>query len=90
MGVAAKALHFEIAIPGIERVAERRRWLRRTLKAEHALVPRLDGELVGVLAGFGRALRRRPNRCAVDRLARFGAHAREDAPGRAGQASRYR
>ena len=29
------------ATSGIERVAERRRWLRRTLKAEHALIPRL-------------------------------------------------
>ena len=42
MRVAAKASDFEIAVPGIERVAQRRRWLRRTLKAEHALVPRLD------------------------------------------------
>ena len=40
--VAAKAFHFEIAEPGIERVAERGRWLRRSLKAEHALVPRLE------------------------------------------------
>jgi hypothetical protein len=36
MRVAAKAFHFEIAIPGIERVTERGRWLRRTVKAEHA------------------------------------------------------
>ena len=43
MRVAAKAFHFEIAKPRIERVAKRRRWLRRTLKAEHALVPSLDG-----------------------------------------------
>ena len=69
MRVAAKAFHFEIAEPGIDRVAERGRWLRRTLKAEHARVPRLDGEPVGLLARFGGALCRRPNRCAVDRLA---------------------
>ena len=42
--VAAKAFHFEIAITRVEGIAERGRWLRRTLKAEHALVPRLDGE----------------------------------------------
>ena len=42
MRVAAKAFHFEIAKPGVDRVAQRRRWLRRSLKAEHALVPRLD------------------------------------------------
>jgi hypothetical protein len=33
-----------------ERIAERWRWLRRTLKAEHALIPRLAGEPVGFLA----------------------------------------
>ena len=54
MGVAAQTFHFEIAITGIERVAERGRWLRRTLKAEHALVPRLAGEPVGFLARFRR------------------------------------
>jgi len=51
-----------IKIPGIERIAERGRWLRRSLKAEHPLVPRLDGEPVGLLAGFGRPLCGRPNR----------------------------
>src|SRR5258707_76817 len=54
MCVAAKAFHFEIAVPRVERVAQRGRWLRRTLKAEHALVLRLDGEPVGFLAGVGR------------------------------------
>jgi hypothetical protein len=39
MDVAAKAFHFEVAIPGIKRVARRGRWLRRTLKAEQALIP---------------------------------------------------
>jgi hypothetical protein len=54
MRVAAKAFHFEITKPGVDRVAQRRRWLRRTLKAEHALVSRLAGEPVGVLACFRR------------------------------------
>jgi len=67
--VAAKAFDFEIAKPGVERVAERRRWLRRALKAEHALVPRLDGEPIGFPTGFGSALSRRPNRSAVDAFA---------------------
>ena len=47
MRVAAKAFHFEIAKPGVDRVTQRRRWLRRTLKAEHALIPRLAGQTVG-------------------------------------------
>jgi hypothetical protein len=38
MRVAAQAFHLEIAKPGIDRIAQRGRWLRRTLKAEHALV----------------------------------------------------
>jgi hypothetical protein len=65
MRAAAKAFHFEIGVPGIERAAERGRRLRRSLKAEHALVPRLDGEPVGFLACFRRPLCRRPDRCAV-------------------------
>ena len=69
MRVAAKASDFEITIPGIERIAERGRWLRRTLEAEHALVPCLDGEPVGFLACFRRPLCRRPDRCPVNRLA---------------------
>jgi len=52
--VAAKAFHFEIAKPGVDRITQRGRWLRRTLKAEHALVPRLAGEPVGLLACFRR------------------------------------
>jgi hypothetical protein len=62
MGVAAKASDFEIAISGIECIAQRWRWLRGTLEAEHALVPRLNGKPVGFLAGFRRPLCRRPNR----------------------------
>jgi hypothetical protein len=37
--VAAEALHFEVDEPRIARIAQRRRWLRRPLKAEHALIP---------------------------------------------------
>jgi hypothetical protein len=69
MRVAAKAFHFEIAKPGVDRIAERGRWLRRTLKAQHALVPRLDGELVGFPACFRRPLCRCPHRCAVNSFA---------------------
>ena len=68
MGVAAKAFDFEIAEPGVDRVTQRGRWLRRTLKAKHPLVPRLDGEPVGFLARFHRPLSR-TRRCAVNRLA---------------------
>ena len=69
VSVAAKATDFEIAEPGVDRIAQRRRWLRRTLKAEHALVPRLDGEPVGFLACFRRPLCRCPDRSAVNGLA---------------------
>jgi hypothetical protein len=69
MRVAAKAFHFEIAEPGVDRIAQRRRWLCRTLKAEHALVSCLTGEPIGFLAGFGRPLCRCPDRWAVNGLA---------------------
>jgi hypothetical protein len=74
--VAAKAADFEIAKARVEGVAQRRRWLRRSLKAEHALVPRLAGEPVGFQARFCRPLSRRSDRRAVDGFARFGAHRR--------------
>jgi hypothetical protein len=69
MRVAAKALHFEIAIPGIEGIAQCRQWLRWTLEAEHPLILRLAGEPIGDLPGFRRPLCRGPHRSAVDRLA---------------------
>ena len=69
MRVAPKAFDFEVAEPGVDRVTQRRRWLRRTLEAKHALIPRLDGETVGGLASFRRPLCRRPDRSAVNRLA---------------------
>src|ERR1700736_3555843 len=43
MCVAAEAFHFEIEVTGVERVAERRGWLRGSLKAEHAFIPRFAG-----------------------------------------------
>jgi hypothetical protein len=43
MGLAAEAADLEESKAGIERIAERRRRLGRSLKAEHALVPSLAG-----------------------------------------------
>src|SRR6516225_6561942 len=65
VGVAAEAAHFEILVSGIERVAQRWRWLRRTLKGEHALIPRFAGQPVGLLACFRRLLSRRADRSPV-------------------------
>jgi hypothetical protein len=72
--VAAKAFDFEIEIPGVERVSERREWLGRSLKAEHTLVPGLAGEPISLLAGFMRAFRRGTDRSSIDGLSRLGAH----------------
>src|SRR6478736_6360225 len=69
MRIAAKAADFEVDITGVQRVTQRRRRLRRTLKAEHALIPRLDGEPIGFLACFRRPLCRRPDRATVNALA---------------------
>ena len=38
VGVAPQPFYLEVAKPGVDRVAQRGRWLRRTMKAEHALV----------------------------------------------------
>src|ERR1700730_4345526 len=46
------ASDFEIAVPSVERVAQSRRGLGRSLVAEHALVPGLAGEPVSLLARF--------------------------------------
>ena len=72
--VAAKATDFEIAIPGIERVAQRRRRLRWSLVAEHAHVPRFAGELVGFLPRQLRLLGGKPDRMPVEIFAGLGAH----------------
>jgi hypothetical protein len=60
MRVAARAADLKISTPGIQGIADGRRRLGRTLKTEHALVPRLDSEPVGLLARFRRPLCRCP------------------------------
>jgi hypothetical protein len=74
VGIAAEAADLEIKISGVERVAERRRRLRRALKPKHALIPGYAGEPVGVLARLFRAFRRGADRTAIDGLSRLGAH----------------
>jgi hypothetical protein len=49
MRVAAKALHFEIEVTGVERIAERRGRLRGSLEAKHAFIPRFAGEPIASL-----------------------------------------
>src|SRR5258705_12123078 len=72
--LTTQAFHFEIAKPRVDRISQCGRRLCWTVKAEHALVPRLAGELVGLFARFRRALRRRPDRTAVNAFARLGTH----------------
>jgi hypothetical protein len=66
MRVAAKAFDFEITIARIDRIAQRWGWLRRPLKAEHALVPSLYGEPVGSLACLRCLFCSSPRRRTVD------------------------
>jgi len=72
VGLAAEAPHLEEAVSGIERVAQRRRRLRR---AAHALIPGFASELVGILPSRRGPLGCGADRDAVDPVARFGAHA---------------
>jgi hypothetical protein len=82
VGIATEASDFEISVSGIERVAQSRRGLGWSVVTEHALVPGFTSEPVGFLARLLRALRRCPDRAAVDCLSRLGAH-------RQGQCARW-
>ena len=50
MRVATQAFHLEVAIAGVQRVADGRRWRRRPSEAEHARVPSLARQAVGILS----------------------------------------
>ena len=78
--IAAEAADLKVVVARIERVAEGRRGLRRSLEREHALVPGVAGELVGFPTRFRRALGRYADRCAVKPVAGFGAHGGENVP----------
>jgi len=69
VGVAPKATDFEIAEPGINQVAQRGERAVPNPENRAFAIPRLDRELVSLLAGFGRALCPRPDRFAVNGLA---------------------
>jgi hypothetical protein len=87
--VTAEAADLEIEISCVLRVAEAGRGLSRSFESEHALVPGHTRQTVSVLPSLGRALRRMPNRTAVNALARFGAHQGKNAPTWRRSASRY-
>ena len=70
-GLAAEALHLEVAIAGVQRIAEGRGGLGRPLKGEHAGVPRLAGRGVGRQPGFLSPLGQVPDRGAKYVLPRF-------------------
>lgn len=54
-GIAAEAADLKIAVTGIKGLAEGRGRLRRRLECEHARVPGLASQAIGLLAGFGGA-----------------------------------
>ncbi len=74
VGLAAEALHLEVSVSGVERVAERRGGLGRALEGEHAGVPSLAGDGVGLQPGFLGPLGQVPDRRAEHILARLGSH----------------
>src|SRR4029077_13510424 len=49
MRVTPEAADFEIGVPGVQGIAQRRRWLGRSLVPEHTVIPRFAGELVSFL-----------------------------------------
>jgi hypothetical protein len=68
VGAAAEALDFKVPVAGVERISQRRRWLGRPLESEHALVPGLAGELVGIPPRLGGLLSSCAHGGAIDRL----------------------
>ena len=52
MGAAAEAFDLEVQIASIQRIAQGGGGLSRALESQHALVPGLAGELIGLLASF--------------------------------------
>ena len=74
MRATAQAFHFKVKVIGIECVAQRGRRLRRSLKAEHPLVPRLARQTVGRPSDFCRSFCGGTNRRAINAFARLGGH----------------
>jgi hypothetical protein len=88
MSVTAEAADLKVVISRVQRVAEAGRGLSRSFESKHALVPGNTRQTVSSHPSLGRALRRMPNRTAVDALARFGAHQGKNAPAWLRSASR--
>ena len=77
MGIAAETTDFKITVFGIERIAERGRWLRwSSLEREHAFILCLTGQPIGFPARFIGALGGSADRRAIDRFPRLRAHGR--------------
>jgi hypothetical protein len=68
MGVSAQAFNFKVEVAGIERIAQCRGGLGRTLIGDHAFIRCLAAELIGFLARLRGALLRCAYRRAVDAL----------------------
>jgi hypothetical protein len=69
VGVAAEAFDFEVEVAGIQRVAQGRGGLARSLKRHHPFVPSLAGEPIGLPACLGRPFLGCADRRATNALA---------------------
>lgn len=78
MGIAAQALHFEVAVAGVEGIAQGRGRLRRPVKREHASGPCFASKPVGSPTRVRGAFGLGPNGAAVDAFSRFAAHGGDD------------
>jgi hypothetical protein len=70
-----KTPHFKVRVTRVQHVTQSRRRLRRSLVPEHAVIPRLTRQPVGLLAGRLGTLGGHADRGAVNALARFCGHA---------------
>lgn len=74
VGIATQAAHFEVGITAIDRIADSRRWLRRSLVSKHAVIPSLACESVGYPASLLGTLGRHLDLGAVEIFTGFGRH----------------
>jgi hypothetical protein len=72
--VTAVASDFRVAIAGVQGVTEGKGRLRWTFVSQHALIPSNAGQPISFLPRFRGALRRMPDRRAINALAGFRAH----------------
>jgi hypothetical protein len=89
MRTTTEAFDLEIAVASVQSVADRRRRLSRSLKAEHTRIPSLASQTVGIPSYGSGALSLRSYRLAEKVLSGLCCHSQNFEGARRRQQSRY-